>query len=143
MIESELGPLTTDGIGAEARELLGMNRPDTLGLVNRAIMSPIEGGIALLDLANYGISVAGTEGVARAGWMSESDAGSLRRDLMLLSVVIGLETGRSVGTIGAGRCRAQASTLTVARSSARAVAPVLVRPGAAGLRSWFRVVDVV
>lgn len=146
VIQSELGPLTTDGIGAEARELLGMNRQDALGLVNRAIMSPIEGGIALLDLANYGISaaiVAGTEGIARAGWMSKSDAGSVRRDLMLLSVVIGLEAGRSVGAVGAGRRRAQASALAAARSSARAVAPVLVRSGAAGLRSWFRVVEVV
>ncbi len=149
VIERELGPVPTQGIGPKTREALGMNRDDLLGTVNRTIMAPIDLAVALLDLANYGIDagiVAGTEGAYRAGWMSESDAGSLRRDLMLLSVVAGIEAGRAPGAVSMEARAAQLRVASLARAAARVLPPVVLRvEQATGVPFGrvFRVFDVV
>jgi hypothetical protein len=149
VVERELGPVPTEGIGPKAREALGMNRNDLLGAVNRTIMAPVDLAAMLLDLANYGIDagiVAGTAGAARAGWMTESSAGLLRRDLELLTVVVGAEAGRAPGAFTAEARAAQLRVATAARASVRMLPPVVVRMDRAvgePFARLMRVVDVV
>jgi hypothetical protein len=127
VIERELGAPAL-GFSPGARQALGMNRPDLLGAANRTIMAPVEGLVALFDLANYGISagiVAGTEGLYRAGWMDRTSSQRLRRDLMLLSQVVAIETGRSPAALTGATQGARLRAATAARVAATA------RPGAA------------
>jgi hypothetical protein len=146
-IEDELGPLQA-GFSPETKHQLGMDRPDLLGFINSTIMMPVEAVVALFDLATYGISatiIAGTQGMAQAGWMSQSDARRLRRDLNLLAIVVAAETGR-----GPARppTRVQTSALRVAamaRAKAAAAVPALlvriVRTAPEQLGRAFAIID--
>jgi len=128
VIERELGPLQL-GLSPETRHQLGTDRPDLLGAVNRTIMMPVEAAVALLDLASYGIRatiVAGTQGMAQAGWMSQTDAARLRRDLNLMAIVAAAETGRPTRLMTTSQ-EAAARVATMARAQAIvAAAPVML-----------------
>jgi len=127
VIERELGPLQA-GFSPQTRHQLGMDRPDLLGATNRTIMLPVEAVVALFDLANYGIMAtiaAGTQGMAQAGWMSETDAGKLRRDLYLLTLVAAVETGRNPRSLVRRSEEASLRVATMARMQAMAAAPVV------------------
>jgi hypothetical protein len=128
VIESELGPMQL-GFSPETRHQLGMDRTDPATmLVNRPFWTLVEGVVGLFDLANYGISatiIAGTQGMAKAGWMSETAAGSLRRDLNLGVLMAAVETGRSPAVVE--RSNAAAARLAaLARVKAAAAAPALL-----------------
>ena len=130
VIEAELGPAPTEGIGPKTRQALGMNRTDLLGTLNRAVMAPINAAVLLFDLGNYGIDaaiVAGTEGAYRAGWMSQTEAGQLRRDLMLMSLVAGTEAGRAPREVTLQVRGVQMRVAAMARATAQAVSPVVLR----------------
>jgi hypothetical protein len=127
VIERELGPLQL-GLSPETRQQLGTDRPDLLGAVNRTIMMPVEAAVALLDLASYGIRatiVAGTQGMAQAGWMSQTDAARLRRDLNLLALVVAAETGRPTRLMTTSQ-EAAVRVATMARGQAIVAAPVML-----------------
>ena len=130
VIERELGPPQI-GFTPETRATLGMD--PNASLLDRIAFDnwgPVEAAVALLDLANYGIDatiVAGTESARRAGWMTETSAGRLRRDLMLMSIAAGAEAGRSPGPIAAEAGAAQLRVATMARAAASVLPPVVIR----------------
>ena len=97
VIERELGPVPTRGLDPSIYTLFGADQDTALGLLNRAILYPVDRAALLLNLAGYGIDasiVGGTEIAARRGWMDQTSAGQLRRDLALLTIVLGVEAGR-------------------------------------------------
>jgi len=127
VIERELGPLQA-GFSPQTRHQLGMDRPDLAGAVNRTLWMPFDAVVAVLDLANYGIMAtiaAGTQGMAQAGWMSETDAGKLRRDLYLLTLVAAVETGRNPRSLVRRSEEASSRVATMARMQAIAATPVV------------------
>jgi hypothetical protein len=128
VIEEELGPLQA-GFSPETKHQLGMDRPDLLGFINSTIMMPVEAVVAVFDLANYGISatiVAGTQGMAQAGWMNQSDARRLRRDLNLLAIVAAAETGRGPARLPTRVKTSALRVAAIARAKAAVAAPALL-----------------
>ena len=130
VIERELGPVPMGGMSPAVHEALGMNRPDLLGTVNRTIMAPVDAAVMLLDLAGYGISasvVGVTEGASRAGWLSETSAGQLRRDLNLLALVSTMEASASPAPVLAKARSAQLGVAMAARSAASILPAIVIR----------------
>ncbi len=130
VIRRELGPVPSQGIGPETRQALGMDRDDVLGAVNRTIMAPVDLGVWLIDLANYGIDasvVAGTEGAARAGWLDPNTATDARREILGLLEIAGAESGARIGSLGTETRAARTRIAATARAASVAAAPVVMR----------------
>ncbi|TWB33267.1 hypothetical protein [Nitrospirillum pindoramense] len=131
-ITRELGPPPKLGFSPETRQVLGMERPDLLGTVDRAFYAPLELGAYVLDLANYGIQasvVAGVEGAGRAGWIA--DTAGWRKELLGFLEFLGIEAGRSPVTAMARGAEAAAAAKVQASELGEAARVGLARAEAA------------
>ena len=148
-IERELGPVPSQGLDPGVYRAVGADRNTPLGLINQAILYPLDKAALLLHLASYGIDAAivgGTQTAARLGWISETSAGQLRRDLDLLAIVLGIEAGRVPEVLSTGLRSAATRMAALSRAAAKALPPVLLRAErVSGLPfgRMFRVVDLV
>ena len=149
VIERELGPLPREGLDPSVYRFVGADQQTPIGLINRAILYPFDQAALLLHLASYGIDatiVGGTEVAARQGWMEETSAGRLRRDLGLLTIVLGAETGRAPEVPSAALRTTASRAAVLSRASASVLSPIVLRAeGVTGLPfgRMFRVVDLV
>ncbi len=146
IIERELGPVPSQGLGPGAYRAVGADRNTPLGLINQAILWPIDKAALLLHLASYGIDASilgGTQTAARLGWVSETSAGQLRRDLDLLAVVLGNEAGRMPEVPSAGLRTVATRVAAVSRAAAKALPPVVLRAERVGGLPFGRLFRVV
>ena len=148
-IERELGPVPSRGLDPGVYRAVGADRNTPLALINQAILYPLDKAALLLHLASYGIDAAivgGTQTAARLGWISETSAGQLRRDLDLLAIVLGIEAGRVPEVPSAGLRSAATRMAALSRAAARVSPPIALRAERVGglpFGRMFRVVDLV
>ncbi len=149
VIERELGPLPTQGLDPGVYRFFGADQNTPLGLINQAILYPVDKMALLLHLASYGIDasiVGGTEVAARRGWMSETSAGQLRRDLALLMIVLAAEGGRAPEVPTQALRTAASRAAATSRAAVSVLPPIVLRTEqltGMPLGRVFRVVDVV
>ncbi len=149
VIERELGPVPREGLDPSVYRFVSADRDTPIGLINRAILYPIDQAALLLHLASYGIDatiVGSTELAARRGWMEETSAGRLRRDLGLLTIVLGAEAGRAPEVSSAALRTTASRAAVLSRASGGVLSPIVLRAErATGLPfgRMFRVVDLV
>ena len=104
----------------------------------------------LLNLAAHGIDatvIGGTEVAGRRAWTDQTSAGQLRRDLALLTLVLGVEAGRALelptaAMLPVGVRTAASRAAARSRAAATLLPPVVLRADPATGR-LFRVVDVL
>ncbi len=126
VIERELGPFVPAEVGPEIRRVLGADELTPIGLFNRGLIGLADQIIGAIDLAGYTIDVGAivmTESARQAGWMDQTDAARLRRDLRLATLMLAAESGRGPGRVLSDTKAAQLRILTAARAAQQAAKP--------------------